>query len=118
MALEVVAEPLKSQAKMLVDVAAYAGTGNVLKIQHLLHVCSEHDDKEEKTEEEKKAEKNKKKDKDEKKKEEEKPAGPDLSVQQGILKQTYLFSFILFFTKHILLLLNVFLHADLLLMAR
>lgn len=26
----------------LVEVCAYAGTGNVLKIQHLLHICSEH----------------------------------------------------------------------------
>ena len=24
------------------DVCAYAGTGNVLKIQNLLHICSEH----------------------------------------------------------------------------
>jgi 26S proteasome regulatory subunit N1 len=26
----------------LVEVCAYAGTGNVLKIQNLLHICSEH----------------------------------------------------------------------------
>lgn len=44
-ALEVVGEPLKSMAYMLVDVCAYAGTGNVLKIQQLLHLCSEHDEK-------------------------------------------------------------------------
>ena len=43
-ALEVIAEPLKSMATVLVDVCAYAGTGNVLKIQNLLHICSEHDD--------------------------------------------------------------------------
>lgn len=29
-------------AKTLVDICAYAGTGNVLKIQSLLHICSEH----------------------------------------------------------------------------
>lgn len=29
-------------AEILVDVCAYAGTGNVLKIQNLLHICSEH----------------------------------------------------------------------------
>ncbi len=29
-------------AMTLVDVCAYAGTGNVLKIQNLLHICSEH----------------------------------------------------------------------------
>lgn len=82
--LNVISEPLKSMARMMVDVCAYAGsvnelvficvcnstekcniqfkslkfhcslkllifvnfagTGNVLKVQHLLHVCSEHDD--------------------------------------------------------------------------
>lgn len=41
-ALEAAAEPYKSMAVTLVDVCAYAGTGNVLKIQKLLHVCSEH----------------------------------------------------------------------------
>ena len=46
-ALEVVGEPLKSMAYLLVDVCAYAGTGNVLKIQQLLHLCSEHDEKKE-----------------------------------------------------------------------
>ena len=40
-ALEVVPEPLKSFANILVEVCAYAGTGNVLKIQQLLHICSE-----------------------------------------------------------------------------
>ncbi|XP_012937202.1 26S proteasome non-ATPase regulatory subunit 2 [Aplysia californica] len=84
MALEVVAEPLKSMASMLVDVAAYAGTGNVLKIQKLLHVCSEHDEAKDADNNEKKEDKNKKKEKEEKKKEDEKPAGPDLSVQQGV----------------------------------
>lgn len=41
-ALEVVNEPHRSMAKTLVDICAYAGTGNVLKIQQLLHICSEH----------------------------------------------------------------------------
>ncbi|GFN96227.1 26S proteasome non-ATPase regulatory subunit 2 [Plakobranchus ocellatus] len=84
MTLEVIAEPLKSMATMLVDVAAYAGTGNVLKIQHLLHICSEHDQTKDAENNEKKEDKNKKKDKDDKKKEEEKPEGPDLSTQQGV----------------------------------
>ncbi|KAK6191705.1 hypothetical protein SNE40_003321 [Patella caerulea] len=79
-ALEVVGEPLKSMATVLVDVCAYAGTGNVLKVQHLLHVCSEHDDSKDSENNEKKDDKNKKKD-DKKEKE---PAGPDLSVQQGV----------------------------------
>jgi 26S proteasome regulatory subunit N1 len=41
-ALEVVDEPFKSMATTMVDICAYAGTGNVLKIQSLLHICSEH----------------------------------------------------------------------------
>lgn len=32
---------------MLVDVCAYTGTGNVLKVQKLLHICSEHFEQEE-----------------------------------------------------------------------
>jgi len=40
--LEVLPEPFKSMATTLVDICAYAGTGNVLKIQSLLHICSEH----------------------------------------------------------------------------
>lgn len=43
-ALEVISEPFHSVATMLVEICAYAGTGNVLKVQHLLHVCSEHYD--------------------------------------------------------------------------
>ncbi|XP_035773479.1 26S proteasome non-ATPase regulatory subunit 2-like [Anopheles albimanus] len=41
-ALEVVDEPFRSMATTMVDICAYAGTGNVLKIQQLLHLCSEH----------------------------------------------------------------------------
>lgn len=41
-ALEVIAEPFKSMATTMVDICAYAGTGNVLKIQRLLHICSDH----------------------------------------------------------------------------
>ncbi|GMT25054.1 hypothetical protein PFISCL1PPCAC_16351, partial [Pristionchus fissidentatus] len=37
-----VPEPFGSMFATLIDVCAYAGTGNVLKIQHLLHLCSEH----------------------------------------------------------------------------
>ncbi len=47
-ALEVIPEPFKSMATTLVEVCAYAGTGNVLKIQHLLHICSEHHEPSEK----------------------------------------------------------------------
>lgn len=41
-ALEVVPEPFRSTAVTMVEVCAYAGTGNVLKVQQLLHICSEH----------------------------------------------------------------------------
>jgi 26S proteasome regulatory subunit N1 len=49
-ALEVVSEPLRSFASILVDVCAFAGSGNVLTVQQLLHVCSEHFDSKEKEE--------------------------------------------------------------------
>ncbi|KAL7060519.1 hypothetical protein AAHC03_09136 [Spirometra sp. Aus1] len=39
--LEAVSEPMKSMAHMMCDVCAYAGSGNVLKIQNLLHILSE-----------------------------------------------------------------------------
>lgn len=62
--LEVLPEPFKSMATTLVDICAYAGTGNVLKIQSLLHICSEHyepaekeDKKDSKSKEDKKEEK-------------------------------------------------------------
>lgn len=40
--LKVINEPLRTFATVLVECCAYAGTGNVLKIQHMLHICSEH----------------------------------------------------------------------------
>ena len=40
--LEVLGEPMNSMASTMVEICAYAGTGNVLKIQKLLHICSEH----------------------------------------------------------------------------
>ncbi|KAF6768671.1 hypothetical protein AHF37_06624 [Paragonimus kellicotti] len=39
--LEAVSEPLKSMAHMMCDFCAYAGSGNVLKVQNLLHILSE-----------------------------------------------------------------------------
>ncbi|KAK9718881.1 Proteasome/cyclosome repeat [Popillia japonica] len=41
-ALEVIPEPFRSMAVTMVEICAYAGTGNVLKVQQLLHICSEH----------------------------------------------------------------------------
>ncbi|XP_077500646.1 regulatory particle non-ATPase 1 [Amblyomma americanum] len=77
-ALEVLPEPFRSMATTLVNICAYAGTGNVLKVQQLLHICSEHYEANEK-EEKKDDKKDKKEDKD------EKPTGSvDLSSQQSV----------------------------------
>lgn len=77
-ALEIVPEPFKSMSTTLVEVCAYAGTGNVLKIQHLLHICSEHyepsNEKEDKSD---------RKDKD-KKEEKKEDKTKDLSSRQAI----------------------------------
>ena len=37
-------DPFGSMVATLIEVCAYAGTGNVLKIQKMLHICSEHYD--------------------------------------------------------------------------
>uniref|UniRef100_A0A8C5CGN9 26S proteasome non-ATPase regulatory subunit 2 n=1 Tax=Gadus morhua TaxID=8049 RepID=A0A8C5CGN9_GADMO len=62
-ALQVVPEPFRSFANTLVDICAYAGSGNVLKVQQLLHICSEHYEAKEKEEDKDKKDK---KDKDKK----------------------------------------------------
>uniref|UniRef100_A0A8C9DS02 26S proteasome non-ATPase regulatory subunit 2 n=1 Tax=Prolemur simus TaxID=1328070 RepID=A0A8C9DS02_PROSS len=72
-ALEVVSEPFRSFANTLVDVCAYAGSGNVLKVQQLLHICSEHFDSKEKEED---------KDKKEKKDKDKKEAPADMGAHQ------------------------------------
>nr|NVI77480.1 regulatory particle non-ATPase 1 [Cucujiformia]NVI77513.1 regulatory particle non-ATPase 1 [Cucujiformia] len=75
-ALEVIPEPFRSMAMTMVDICAYAGTGNVLKVQHLLHICSEHYEPSEKEESTNKKDKEKVKEKEEKEK--------DLSSKQAI----------------------------------
>lgn len=40
--LNALADPFKSMAKMTVKMCACAGSGDVLTIQELLHICSEH----------------------------------------------------------------------------
>ncbi|CAO1614769.1 unnamed protein product [Sympodiomycopsis kandeliae] len=40
--LKAIEHPVSKQAQVLVDVCSFAGTGNVLKIQNLLHFCTEH----------------------------------------------------------------------------
>ncbi|XP_031849170.1 regulatory particle non-ATPase 1 [Nomia melanderi] len=77
-ALEIVPEPFKSMSTTLVEVCAYAGTGNVLKIQHLLHICSEH--YEPSSDKDEKSERKDKEKKDDKKEEKEK----DLTSRQAI----------------------------------
>ncbi|KAG8195556.1 hypothetical protein JTE90_002182 [Oedothorax gibbosus] len=80
-ALEVLNEPFKSMAKTMVDICAYAGTGNVLKVQQLLHICSEHY---ETTEKDEKKEDGKKDKKEGDKAEEKAPTRIDLSSQQAV----------------------------------
>ncbi|KAB0801142.1 hypothetical protein PPYR_05496 [Photinus pyralis] len=74
-ALEVIPEPFKSMAVTMVEICAYAGTGNVLKVQQLLHICSEHYENPER--EESKNEKNKDKSK-------EKEKDKDTSARQAV----------------------------------
>ena len=40
--LKAIEHPVSREAQILVDACSYAGTGNVLKIQSLLHDCAEH----------------------------------------------------------------------------
>jgi 26S proteasome regulatory subunit N1 len=75
-ALEVIPEPFKSMAVTMVDICAYAGTGNVLKVQHLLHICSEHYESADKEESRNDKNKEKAKEKEEKDK--------DLSARQAV----------------------------------
>ncbi|XP_015516239.1 26S proteasome non-ATPase regulatory subunit 2 [Neodiprion pinetum] len=77
-ALEVVPEPFKAMATTMVEVCAYAGTGNVLKIQQLLHICSEHH--ESSNEKDEKSDRKEKDKRDEKREERER----ELSSRQSI----------------------------------
>ena len=65
------------QAEILVEMCSFAGTGNILKVQTLLHQCDEHVDKtkDEKDTKEKKTEEKKEGESEEKK--DEKPAQDD-----------------------------------------
>ncbi|KAK9760291.1 proteasome regulatory particle base subunit, partial [Basidiobolus ranarum] len=44
--LKAIEHPIGKQVEVLVEVCAYAGTGNVLKVQKMLHHCTYHLDKE------------------------------------------------------------------------
>uniref|UniRef100_A0A7N8X7S6 26S proteasome non-ATPase regulatory subunit 2 n=1 Tax=Mastacembelus armatus TaxID=205130 RepID=A0A7N8X7S6_9TELE len=76
-ALQVVPEPFRSFANTLVDICAYAGSGNVLKVQQLLHICSEHYEAKEK-------EKEDDKDKKDKKDKDKKETAADMGSHQGV----------------------------------
>uniref|UniRef100_A0A3P9MJH0 26S proteasome non-ATPase regulatory subunit 2 n=1 Tax=Oryzias latipes TaxID=8090 RepID=A0A3P9MJH0_ORYLA len=76
-ALQVVPEPFRSFANTLVDICAYAGSGNVLKVQQLLHICSEHYEAKEK-------EKEDDKDKKDKKDKDKKENAADMGSHQGV----------------------------------
>jgi len=84
-ALEVIPEPFRQTAVTLVEICAYAGTGNVLKIQQLLHICSERYEQDKETTEKSKDKKKDEKKEGEKEKEEKKEETPlDLSGQQAV----------------------------------
>jgi len=70
----------REMSKTLLDVCAYAATGNVLKIQQLLHICSEKQDKEEAASDAK----DKKKEKDKKDSKEAAGDTPNNSFQQAV----------------------------------
>ncbi|CAG8552839.1 6622_t:CDS:10 [Paraglomus occultum] len=44
--LKAIDHPLGKQVGVLVEICSYAGTGNVLKVQKMLHICNDHLDKE------------------------------------------------------------------------
>jgi len=85
-ALEVIPQPFRELATTLVEICAYAGTGNVLKVQQLLSICSDHYEQEKSETEKKKDDKKKDGDKKDDKKEEEKKEEVtlDLSGQQAV----------------------------------
>ncbi|XP_016428715.1 26S proteasome non-ATPase regulatory subunit 2 [Sinocyclocheilus rhinocerous] len=74
-ALQVVPEPFRSFSNTLVDVCAYAGSGNVLKVQQLQHICSEHYDNKDKDDD---------KDKKDKKDKDKKETTADMGSHQGV----------------------------------
>lgn len=88
--LEVLPEPFRQTAVTLVEICAYAGTGNVLKIQQLLHICAKHYEQEKEPEKKEKKKEEKKDDKKGGAAEEEAAAAPkeevaqDLSGQQAV----------------------------------
>jgi 26S proteasome regulatory subunit N1 len=44
--LKAIQHPISRQAQILVEVCSFVATGNVLRVQRLLHLCGEHLDAE------------------------------------------------------------------------
>ena len=64
--LKAIEHPISKQAQVLVEACSFAGTGNVLRVQAMLHHCDKH------VQSDKEKEKEKKENKDDKYKEEKK----------------------------------------------
>ena len=78
--LKVIEHPMSKPASVLAEICAWAGTGAVLKLQQLLHICNDHiEEKEDKDGEEEK--------KDDKKKDDEEEKPRDIEGEQ--LVQAY-----------------------------
>ncbi|KAK6111696.1 Proteasome/cyclosome repeat family protein [Brugia pahangi] len=75
-------DPFGTMFSTLIDVCAYAGTGNVLKIQKLLHICSEHYETKETKEAKRKTNKDDKS--DIRKEGDASSEKPDYSTQQAV----------------------------------
>ena len=71
--MQAIEHPISKQAEILVDMCSFAGTGNVLKVQSLLHHCDEHIEKTPKDKEKGKDEKEKEKKDGEEDAKDEKP---------------------------------------------
>jgi 26S proteasome regulatory subunit N1 len=41
-AIKLISHPISKYTEMCIEGCAYVGSGNVLKVQEMLHVCSEH----------------------------------------------------------------------------
>uniref|UniRef100_A0A671Q5J7 26S proteasome non-ATPase regulatory subunit 2 n=1 Tax=Sinocyclocheilus anshuiensis TaxID=1608454 RepID=A0A671Q5J7_9TELE len=90
-ALQVVPEPFRSFSNTLVDVCAYAGSGNVLKVQQLQHICSEHYDNKDKDDD---------KDKKDKKDKDKKETAADMGSHQVCVLSCVLIATILGFLRY------------------
>ena len=75
--LQAIEHPISKQAEILVEMCSFAGTGNVLKVQTLLHHCDEHIDKTKDEKDKKEEKKEEKKEGESEEKKDEKPAQDD-----------------------------------------